>query len=529
MKNKSLKYSLGLMALSAALTFTSCEKYLDVNADPNNPAKVEAASRIAGAITTSSGAAQWRGTREIAGVMQYGGIKDASSGGYAAVNWRFTASYFLWQNAYVNTMPNCVDLINLGEEEGNPHFIGVGKTLLAMNFGLLTGQYGDIVVDDYYNGKSQLILTPKFNKQKEVYEKIQILLDEAIAAFERTDNNRPLNIKNGDLLYQGDVSKWIKFAWSLKARYYNHLSKKSSIYDAQKVIDACAKGFDGDGMDAEFAYLSGGLLVDENPWSSWGGFESLTNPRYFSWTQFFVNMLTSFPVSNVSYEDPRISKIMKPAASDGKYRGPGSGDYITNGQGILADGTPGDATKTSINDYGRFSKSGYYTNTTSPFGFITYSEVKLIEAEAKLRKGDKSGARASYEEGVKANMRKLGVSSSDIIAYWNAQLADGFVTKFESSLTNGLSYILRQKYISLCLNPETWNDLRRMDYSASIYGPSLKRPKFLNSVVFDPANNNQWIQAMVYETNEQTRNPQAVGDNSEKMRLTTPLWINVAD
>ncbi|WP_293889349.1 MULTISPECIES: SusD/RagB family nutrient-binding outer membrane lipoprotein [unclassified Sphingobacterium] len=527
MKNKLKKYSI-FYIITIGMGLSSCSKYLDVNEDPNNPARVEAASRLAGAITTSSGAAQWRGTRELAGVMQYGGLQTASSGGYAAANWRFTASYFLWQNAYVNTMPNCVDIINLGEEEGNPHFVGVGKILLALNFGLLTSQYGSIVVDDYYNGKDQVVLKPKFNTQKEVYERIQKLLDEAITALENPNNKRGLDAKKGDLLYQGDVSKWIKFAWSLKARYYNHLSKKSAIYNADEIIAACAKGFDADGMDAEFPYLSGGQLIDENPWSSWGGFESETNPRYFAWTQFFVNMLTAFPVSNKLYEDPRISKIMKGAASDGKYRGPGAGDFITNGQGVLADGSQGDKTKVKPEDYGRFSKSGYYTNTTSPFAFITYSEVKLIEAEAKLRKGDSNGALVAYEEGVKSNMRKLGVSAADITKYWNAQVADGLSQHF-SMLDNGLSHIMRQKYISLCLNPETWVDMRRMDYNSVIYGPSLKRPTNLNATIFDLNNQNQWIQAMIYESNEQTRNPDAVGNNTEKYRLLTPLWFNVKE
>jgi len=522
---KIIRNSIYTALAVAGLSMSSCDKFLDVNDDPNNPSKVEAASRIAGAISTTSGAAQWRATRELAGVMQYGGLQTASSGGYAAANWRFTASYFAWQNAYVITMPNAVDLIVLGEEEGNPHFVGVGKTLLALNFGLLTAQYGDIVVDDFYDGKGMISLVPKFNTQKEVYERLQSMLDEAIAAFERTDNKRDLNVKNGDIMYQGDVAKWKKFAWALKARYYNHLSKKTGMYDADKVITACQNAFNGDGMDAEFPYLADGLLVDQNPWSSWGGFESLTNPRYFAWTQFFVNMLTSFPVTNNLYQDPRISKIMKPAESDGQYRGPGSGAFISNGQGVLANGSPGDATKTKPEDYGRFSKSGFYTNTTSPFGFITYSEVKLIEAEARLRKGDKPGALAAYEEGVKSNMRKLGVSAADINAYWAAQVADNLSGHFDQ-LKTGLSHIMRQKHISLCLNPETWMDMRRMDYSADIYGPSLKRPANLNTTIFDPANNNQWIQAMVYETNEQNRNPEAVGDNTEKYRLLTPLWIH---
>ncbi|MNT94730.1 hypothetical protein D3C72_2364750 [compost metagenome] len=68
-----------------------------------------------------------------------------------------------------------------------------------------------------------------------------------------------------------------------------------------------------------------------------------------------------------------------------------------------------------------------------------------------------------------------------------------------------------------------------MDYSSNIYGPSLKRPTNLNTTIFDVNNQNQWIQAMVYETNEQTRNPDAVGNNTEKYRLLTPLWFNVKE
>lgn len=525
MKTRYLKLMLMAVTVTAML---SCSDYLDVNVDPNNPSRVSAASRIAGAISTSSGAAQWRGGREIAGVTQYGLTSLTTGANRNAETWRFTASYFLWQNAYVNTMPNCVDLIVLGEDEGNMHFVGVGKTLLALNFGLLTDQYGAIVVDDYYDGRSQLVLTPSFQSQQTVYERIQTLLDDALEAFNSTQNSVGLNAIGGDIMYQGDVDKWKRFAWSLKARYLNHLSKKSSLYNPQAIIEACANGFNGDGMDAEFPYLSGGLAVDENPWSSWGGFTSVTDPRYFTWSQFFVNLLSSFPVTNTQYQDPRIGIIMTPAAADGQYRGFNPGAGLAGGQGTLADGSPGDATKTDPDDYGRFSKSGFYTDTESPFPFITYAEVKFIEAEARLRSGDAAGALAAYEAGIKADMRKLGVSAADIESYWQAQLSDGVVTHF-SSLTSGLSHIFRQKYVALCLNPETWVDMRRADYNNDIYGPSLTRPININDVVFDVSNPNQWIQAMCYETNEQNRNPDAVGDNSERTRLLTPLWWNVAE
>jgi hypothetical protein len=522
---------LSFLVLGVLLSFSSCKKFLDVNVDPNNPTKVSAANRLVGAITTSNGAAMWRGSRELAGLTQYGVTKLLTGTNLNAETWRFTASYFCWQNTYVYTMPNIIDLINLGEEEGSPCFVGAGKTLLAMNFGMLADQYGAIVIDEFYNGKTQISLTPKMQDQEAAYKRIDQLLDDAITAFNNPVNKTTLNSAAGDILFQGDISKWKKFAWALKARYLNHLSKKGTLYNPAKIIEACTNAFNADGMDAEFAYLANGLQTDENPWYSWGGFvlpttdpnDSRYDPRYFTWSQFFVNMLTSLPVTNTMVKDPRISRIMKPALSDGQYRGLRSGGGLVGGQGILANGQNGDATKTNGNDYGSFSNSGFYTKQTSPFPFITYSEVKLIEAEARLRSGDISGALTAYEEGVKSNMRKLGVTQAEIASYWSAQLTDGLAAHF-ANLTQGLSHIMRQKYITLCLNPETWVDMRRSDFSQAIYGPSLKRPLNLNTVIFDINNDNQWIRGMVYETNEQTRNPDNVGDNSEKYRLLTPLW-----
>lgn len=520
---------ISLLVVGIIFLTSSCKKYLDVNKDPNNPSVVSAANRLVGAITTSNGAAMWRGSREVAAVTQYGVAKNVPG---AAETWRFTSSYFLMQNAYVWSMPNCVDLINLGNQEGSPNFVGAGETLLAANFGLLTDQLGSIVVDDYYNGKSQLNLEPQVQDQQSVYRHIDSLLDHAILSFASTSNKTALNSANGDIMYQGDVNKWTRFAWALKARYLNHLSKKSALYNPAKIIDACSKAFNADGMDAEFAHLAGGLQTDENPWFSWGGFDNGTitdpndpnyNPRYFTWSQFFVNMLSSFPVTNNLYQDPRIGKIMKPALTDGQFRGLIVGGGLKGGQGALANGQPGDATKINGNDYSSFANSGFYTNQTSATPFITYSEVKFIEAEARLRYNDAPGALAAYEEGVKSNMRKMGVSVANINSYWAAQLADGLVAHF-GNLTNGLSHIFREKYITMCLNPESWVDMRRVDYSKDIYGPSLMRPININSTVFDANNPNQWIRAMCYESNEEVRNPKAVGDNSPKHRLLTPLW-----
>jgi hypothetical protein len=506
---KTRKLYIFFLSVALCLSATSCEDFLDVNADPNNPSYIPVENRIIGAITMTNGASMWRASREISAVVQYAASGLAASG---AETWNFSASNFFWQNAYTWAIPNSVDLVVQGQEEGSPHYAGVGRTLEALNFGMLTDQFGRIPVTSAYDGVSQVNLTPTFDEQEVVYQLVIEKLDEAIAFFNSTDNAKGLNLAGGDIMYQGDVDKWRRFAYSLKARYLNHLSKKSN-YDPQAVLAAVQNGFNADGMDAEFPYLEGGQATEANPWSNvgYGGFTSETNPRYFSYTQFFVDLLKTLPVTDEAYTDPRIGIIMNPAPADGEFRG------LIPGEGVPG-GREGSGPFINGDMYGRVT-GGFYTKPTSPFPFMTYSELKFIEAEARLRSGDKSGALAAYEEGIRANMRKLGVASDEIDAFWQAVVDNGVSNHFDN-LTSGLSHIMRQKYITQVFNPETWVDMRRMDFSQDIYGPSFTRPSNLNPL-FGP---NEWMRAMIYEGNEVVRNGDNVGDNSPEVRLKTPLW-----
>jgi hypothetical protein len=91
-------------------------------------------------------------------------------------------------------------------------------------------------------------------------------------------------------------------------------------------------------------------------------------------------------------------------------------------------------------------------------------------------------------------------------------------------ITSGLSYIMTQKYIAMVFNPETWVDMRRMDYSSVIY-PNLSRPENVYSIFQD----GEWIRAMCYEINEQNRNEENLGDNRPEVRLKTPVWWDTAE
>lgn len=491
-----------LILLSLAITTSCSEDYFDVNSSETKPTTSSLAPqyRIQGAIENTTGTAQYRGSREILAVTQYGARHTAA---YDSDSWRSTFTtgrYFLWQNAYVYSLPNTADLIVLGKRDNSPNFTAVGKILRAYLFGMTTDQYGDIVTNDTYDGESTMNITPKFVTQKEAYQTIFKLLDEAIAELDQ-ESAIDLNEEGGDVLYGGNHESWKKFAYAIKARYLNHLSKKTSgdmAYDADAVIAACQMAINSNLLNAQRNFTGGTAENEKQPFSV-GGYGS-SRFKYFS--DFFVDLLKNPLNLGTAAEDPRLQLIV-PEAVDGGYVG------LRVGRGLSGD---------SGNMYSE-GNGGFYTVPTSPTYMMTFSEVKFIEAEAKFRKGDLAGAYAAFKQGVQADLEKVGVDSGAITSY--LALLDAQVGASKISL----SHIMVQKYIANVLNPETWVDMRRMDYSAAIY-PGLQRPANVNLDIFP--GDNDWIQAMMYEYNEEDRNYINMPNNDPYIRLTTPLWWNTS-
>lgn len=493
-----------IVYVAAALSLGACsDDFFDVNSSVTSPttASLPPQYRIQGAIENIFAGSLYRGSREILGVMQYGSQNVAN---YYSETWKnefTTGRYFLWQNSYVYSLPNTADLIVLGKNHDSPNFIAVGKILRAYTFGMTTDQYGDIVFDETYDGESPMNITPKFVTQKEAYQKMLQMLDEAIVQI-----NEPsviaLNAAGGDVFFQGDKSKWIKLAYALKARFLNHMSKKSSgdmAYNADAILDACSKALQSNADNAMRTYSGGNPENENQPYSSNGYGSS----RVDYWSEFFVELLKNSLDLETAYVDPRLATIVPTVPGTEEYKGVPIGAGPVDGRESYSPGN-----------------GGYYTSATSPTYLMTYSEVKFIEAEALLSKGDKAGAYAAMKAGVQADLEKAGVEAEPAAAYL-AKMQE----KYEADGIS-ISDIMVQKYISLVFDPETWVDMRRMDYSSSVY-PGLTRPANVNVVIFP--NENDWIQAMMYEYNEEDRNYQNMPDNTPAVRLTTPVWWNVAE
>ena len=213
----------------AFLTFSlaSCEDVLDdINRKPDNPSDeaISPSLQIPDGImstgyTTVSGDMSFyvcSYTEQLVGVganqLYNAEIRNVSS---VASSGTFNNS---WNGAYSNILNLKLALAKC--EDGGKYYTevdvrGMIKTLLALNFGVMTDMFGDIPCSE---AAVTSIKQPKVDTQESVYNEIFNLLDGAIADFDKASEESVATAGTHDLLYGGDVEKWKAFAYALIAR-----------------------------------------------------------------------------------------------------------------------------------------------------------------------------------------------------------------------------------------------------------------------------------------------------------------------
>jgi hypothetical protein len=115
----------------------------------------------------------------------------------------------------------------------------------------------------------------------------------------------------------GDVSRWIKFCWGLKARYMLKLSKKSDLYNADSILYCLSKGPQSNADNVAQPGFNNSTVTDyliQDPVVTNGNFDYVAYGSGNRISQYYYNLLTNMRGSGVT--DPRMSKIV-PAAMSG--------------------------------------------------------------------------------------------------------------------------------------------------------------------------------------------------------------------
>ena len=148
---------------------------------------------------------------------------------------------------------------------------------------------------------------------------------------------------------------------------------------------------------------------------------------------------------------------------------------------------------------------------------ISYSEAMFIKAEAAFlanggsttSTGSTSVAYTAYINGIEASMNRYSVDGTDYIA-------DGSVAVSEAGLM--LNHIMKEKYINNFLNPETFVDFRRYNFSDDVF----KGLKIREEIDATGDYAGEWFRRATYPSTELNRNSENVEANQQTP--VTKVW-----
>ncbi|KAA6317292.1 hypothetical protein EZS27_032528, partial [termite gut metagenome] len=203
--------------------------------------------------------------------------------------------YNVWGSCY-GTLKDAKIIISKcsegGSQESDNITKGIGEVMAAYNLALITDMYGDTPwteACDYVT-----YMNPKIDKQEDIYKDVMAYLDAAIKDLQGSDSPSG-SVGAYDFMYNGNASKWLKFAYGLKARYTMRLIKRSANVntDMENIIEYVAKSFASADEQAAFAIYDASNL----------------NPLFdFQWSRDGLGASQSLANKLIERNDPRITR-----------------------------------------------------------------------------------------------------------------------------------------------------------------------------------------------------------------------------
>jgi hypothetical protein len=480
-----------IIFLLFTFVFWGCEDFLDVNESLDNDERTTP-NYMLPAVLGNMAYQHYGQAETTVYITQYVTTEFGTNAVKDRWDYRGILRYGVWRRHYFDVAGNAHKMIQFAEEEGSNNYLGVGKIMMAFSFLTATDMFGDMPILQAFTG----IYNPTYDSQDVVYAEVEKYLDEAIEALQDSDITDREMSTSEDHIYQGDVQKWLSFAYAIKARMKLHTANFMGNYDEVLQLVELAKQNWAEPLydfpsDADSDWERN-LWGPSRPSPQWDFAEIRNSLNSSIHTDFFMHAMT------LSGEhDPRLYKLTTPGANGNYFSVPAS-----TGRGAL-----------DIEDFA-ILYDGYWTRDDSPIVFITDEELFFIEAEAAFYSGDLDRAYNAYINGIQRNFSRLGITGE-----YNDYISSQAVVQSAGQLQ--IADIMMQKYIALYLQPETWVDMRRYHYSNIAY-PELEYPENALEIY-----NGEWIKRMPYDPQtEYIYNPNEIerlGARDDNW-VVTPFW-----
>lgn len=487
----------------------SCSDYLNVNKNVDTPDWVQPDLRLAPIL--SGFVSNYYDVRMVAPICQYfNGSASVPSNYGAAMSFLAASDYAeVWKMVYFEWGQNLEDMINDGTKLNQPLYSGIGLAVKAYGWYELTSLHGEAPCKEFLDPGRTVF---DYDSQEYIFSQSRMWAKQAVAILSAPDaTTYPASLATNDLMFKGDRTKWLKFAWGVLAKNYMTLSMKDPIYLDSAII-AVNNSMTSYTDDATVMVKGGTVSAQIN---FFGVFRSNLSTT-LNQSDYMVDVMTG----KVKKYDPNTGDVVTSAnvtqlmdkqyVTDTLTLDPrticffGTTDTIPSDLNLIPKTTtfkgtlPGQSSQVTL--FGTTSAPTVLTSGTgrwifrddAPYIVMTYAELQFIKAEAQYRKTLKSDALTTFKGAVAASMKttgnyivpgtvvKTGAKQTSVIGdkITSAKYSALSTTYLNSQYVNNLqlsdfelAHIMMQKYVALYpWGLDTWNDLRRYQYDLKV-GP----------------------------------------------------------
>ncbi|MEJ8758204.1 SusD/RagB family nutrient-binding outer membrane lipoprotein [Pontibacter sp. H259] len=388
---KAIRYIGAIMAM--LFVTASCDDFLDVNTDPNNPANAPVELLFPAAVVSTAGTVG--GQYAILGGLwsQYyaqnnasNQYKDIDSYNIIASNGTFGGRY---QELYSGALRDYETIRERSRTTGQWDAYLMATVMQSYTYQVLTDLYGDIAIDEALQGANGNV-NPVFREGPAVYDTLIARIDYALAQ-DFPEEDASSGLADNDVVFGGDMEQWVRFANTLKLKIFIR-----QAYARPSVSQA--------GIEAMYA-AGAEFLVSDAKLDIFEDVTSRRNPLYEMDQSTALNTNQNLKASETLFgflednNDPRLEKLYLEATNGGYRAMPQGGFNLTTAQ---------------LNP---LSVSRALIEPDAPVYFISEAESYFLQAEAAARGWGTGDAAALYNAGVDASFAQMGAARGGLYPY----------------------------------------------------------------------------------------------------------------
>ena len=460
---KNLKYKSILLLLM--LLAISCEDVL-VNEDPNgvgiNELPPEVIMPGAQTIPAATFISTMNGLGNLMVATWSGNAQQVQAPYFEEFQYQFTTDFYsgIWDGLMART-GNFTSIINNDNEGNYDYYKGAATITRAFYFQYLVDLYGDIPFSDLHQRGD--LLFPSYDDQEAIYLDLITQLNDAIDLISNTDTSSVIPMGSNDVMMNGDMQKWIKFANTIKlrlvVRMFDYAQVNSEVLSFVNTeiatLNQSGTMFLGPGEDV---IINPGYADTDNQMSpfpntfgylpgQFGNSGSVTTSNLATGpTTYLVEFLNG---TTTGVSDNRLNRLYTPrggqTAVQGNTQG-GQGQPSRLGLGLL--------------------------NSPSQDGYImTASESLFLQSEAVFKGILSSGnAKGLFQDAITSSFNRLGATIGDYLT-----TSDGVNRIGWEGTSNKLEAIITQKWIDLggTNGIETWIEFTRTGFPSNMPLPDI--------------------------------------------------------